>query len=210
MNFTLTGKKLIVGLVISILLLVFGLVFYFAFQPQNKNQFNNSNTVKNTDNVIPVETGIQEEEPGVYELESGDIDTSDWLTYRNEEYGFEFKYPSDWEVEVEKEKVYIWPSVWRDGLPEGGAGVSIESSEISLEQFIDNYNSKEEFTEIINQQNYEINSYKAVKLTGTTAIGINDNFLFIYNQPKNYVVSFHDFDKYHIKILSTVKLFGSR
>jgi len=25
-----------------------------------------------------------------------EIDTSDWLTYRNEEYGFEFKYPGDW------------------------------------------------------------------------------------------------------------------
>ncbi len=27
------------------------------------------------------------------------IDTSDWKTYRNEEYGFEFKYPKNWEVQ---------------------------------------------------------------------------------------------------------------
>src|SRR3989338_1280686 len=36
--------------------------------------------------VIPVETGIQDEE----------IDTSNWKIYRNEEYGFEFRYPGDW------------------------------------------------------------------------------------------------------------------
>lgn len=27
------------------------------------------------------------------------VDTSDWKTYRNEEYGFEVKYPKDWMVE---------------------------------------------------------------------------------------------------------------
>lgn len=27
---------------------------------------------------------------------SGEIDTSDWITYANEEYGFSFRYPGDW------------------------------------------------------------------------------------------------------------------
>ncbi len=27
---------------------------------------------------------------------SSDVDTSDWLTYMNDEYGFSFKYPSEW------------------------------------------------------------------------------------------------------------------
>ena len=40
------------------------------------------------------------------------IDTSDWKTYRNEEYGFEVKYPKNWEtrnVYTEKGKMF---SIW--------------------------------------------------------------------------------------------------
>ena len=33
--------------------------------------------------------------------------TSDWKTYTNTQYGFEFKYPSDWEIIAEQEKIII-------------------------------------------------------------------------------------------------------
>jgi len=47
----------------------------------NENQNNNENSNIN-------ENG----------LSNGEIDTSNWLTYENEEYGYSIKYPNDWNI----------------------------------------------------------------------------------------------------------------
>ena len=63
-------KKSTIILIIIAVLVVIGLVWAF-----------------NTNKAVTPENGV---------VQNGEIDTSDWQTYRNEELGFEFRYPQEW------------------------------------------------------------------------------------------------------------------
>ncbi|MEZ4104099.1 MAG: hypothetical protein R3B60_02310 [Candidatus Paceibacterota bacterium] len=64
------------------------------------------------------------------------LDTSDWKTYQNEEFGFEVKYPSDWEVEVSKKDFLIRPITKIDPNDDGGVYISV--SDLSLNDYVEN------------------------------------------------------------------------
>jgi len=68
--------------------------------------FNLEEDLKNIQNnniVIPAEAGTQENTQDAHILynEDGSIDTSNWKTYTNEEYGFSVKYPEGYNYFVE-------------------------------------------------------------------------------------------------------------
>ncbi|MBI2415468.1 MAG: hypothetical protein HYV33_02260 [Candidatus Kerfeldbacteria bacterium] len=55
---------------------------------------NTNKSVEVVDNTNEVAVDLETKE---------EIDTSDWLTYTNEEYGFSFRYPGEWEI-IDKEQ----------------------------------------------------------------------------------------------------------
>ena len=75
------------------------------------------------------------------------IDTSNWKTYRNEEYGFEVKYPEEWFVKGEKNGISLLS-------PRDLEIISLPNREIPVGFFITSYNvdSKAQLYEWIKSQ----------------------------------------------------------
>ena len=70
-------------------------------------------------NKLPPEPKDKPESPPK-DLDSSEIDTSGWLTYRSEELGVEVKYPKDWEV---KEDIDYRPIIYKDKTEIGIFGI---------------------------------------------------------------------------------------
>jgi|SRR3989338_1558984 len=173
--------------ILTLLILALGTVVSACVKKSivNTNQNQNTNTVTTTE----------------------EIDKSDWKTYRNEEYGFEFKYPGEWSIDKYDKKILVYYDGWREGLPEGGSALDIRINNITIDQFIKDYNYSDPVSQIISKDDYLLNNMPAIMLIGSTAIGIDQNILFINKNNKSYIIYFHKFDKYHMTIISTISIF---
>lgn len=149
-----------------------------------------------------------------YNVVESSSDVSNWKTYRNEQYGFEFKYPKDWTIDG-KEDLFRVIDMQDLNKPYKGIYVSItDSNGMNIDKWLENYN-----TEFIDSKSKLIINGNSVVKSINSADG-SDGFSYYFSDNKNVFKfevskfyqngnSFYDYDKYIIKILSTFKFFNS-
>ena len=79
-------------LLISVVILIMAGLGYAGWKFIGKKEMESEPT------LITLPTLEETDKPEEEKLEISEIDTNDWKTYRNEEYGLEFKYPSKFSV----------------------------------------------------------------------------------------------------------------
>ena len=138
--------------IILTLLIVIGVVV-FIFGGNDKTQTNSTEFPKRpqpdqemvtNEPVGDISDTVLNGELGEYEeltFPDNTLDTSNWETYRNEDFGFEVKYPADWEVEGKIEnlsRVIFWP-VSRQDADDRGTYMVI--SDKLIESFVQDANT---------------------------------------------------------------------
>jgi len=152
-------KFIILGVLILILLTV--LVYLRLNQPtKGPEQSRGMDNTLNTNEVV--------------NNQKDEIDTSDWKTYRNEEYGFEVKYPEEW-ITV-KRNLNQWNIIgFREKKLQPGdvnfsriyIDIKDNSSDLTLSEYYKNL-SKTSDMEIPDY--YEINDVKYLIVDGMEAV----------------------------------------
>lgn len=145
-------------IILAVVVVIIGAIWYIGFRE-------------------PVEVEEASEEIVV---QSDEVDTSDRLTYENEEYGFSFKYPGDWSFLTDPmyNSVHFYspgsekPEILENrGYEPGFEGdvwfiIHDNSNEMTIEEFFDGVNAPNPLESATDVSNIERNNIKGKKYIG--------------------------------------------
>lgn len=146
--------------------------------------------------------------------EPGDVDTSDWKTYKDEKYLFEINYPNEFKLEQENQTVRLKKDcssvqVFEERIKcdlESNIGISITGMTLEnfLKEYKDDYFDGSPLTRIKAQEDYMVDGILGKKLIGTTAEGAGGNdYIYVTRNGINYLISFNQNSDINKKVIST-------
>lgn len=133
-----------------------------------------------------------------------EIDTSDWKTYRNEEYFYKVKYPVNFYLdETNSRNIFIGT----DLVHRKPNGVFIKVLSRPIEEEIGILKKRDELTTVLEEKEIYLGNINAVRLILSTAIGYDELYYFIRKDGLEYeLLGLHD-NAYHKAIISTFRFY---
>jgi len=143
-------------------------------------------------------------------------ETADWKIYRNEEYGFEMKYPSeDWAIRSESDIYVIIGGFPIEAFPPHATEITIKIIEKNLDNYISDYNRENQSTCLLGPspktvsiekiEDFILGGLNATKLQRCTALGLDIYFIFARKDNKSYLIDYNSKNSIHDQMLSTFK-----
>jgi len=209
------SKKAIITIVIAVVILVVaGGWFWYGEKQKPVREPVVQNGAEQVDDNQPVLDAGSE-----INNQQSEIDMSDWQTYRNEEYGFEVRYPEGWEMKEENNKLsFIDPDNYEDFYKwtemEIGFWDNVDSLEEKILEPFKKYGYKtvQEFVEgEIDVFSYSVKSINHLDIPVLTmGAHIANDYYYIpsLTKSKSYIkINIDSSHKLKNLILSTIKLY---
>lgn len=162
-------KSIIIGILVVIALILAGGFLFWRNQvrikvSQEQNQIENQEKNQQKQEEKQKE---QEEQEEVEQILKNKLDTSDWVTYRNNKYGFKFKHPKDWKQDYSAKK----------DSPEDG--ITFFTVGLISQKIIENYSNatalinanKGSLEDLLSDPNYYWNKYRSIEKEKEVLIG---------------------------------------